>query len=109
MKRRIGSFFLLVGIIFLVIFAASVLAGTGRYDLTAFLVGAGSFGLGWHWQFAKRKPGAQQPAGAPAGPPPAPPKRGPLAGLRRKPAKTGPPPGGPPPGPAGGKGKGKKK
>ena len=92
LKNRVGSFLLLAGLIFLLLFAASVLAESGKYDLTSFLAGAAAMGLGWHWRFAKsaRPQGPPaQPAG-PAGPPPAaapPKKHGPLAFLLHGPAK----------------------
>jgi hypothetical protein len=89
--NRVGSFFLLTGLIFLLIFAASALDEAAGYDLLALLVGAGAFGLGWHWRFARRRGGGAPQATASAAPPAAAPAQSkrpsPLGGLMRRPGK----------------------
>jgi len=93
--HRIGNFFILAGLIVLLIFAASMLDGSGNYDLTALLVGATLLGLGVYWRRSK----ATAPPPMPPTPPPAPakarpPKRGKGGGKSPAPAgsATGPPP-----------------
>ena len=95
-KQRVGNFFLLFGVIGLLIFVASVLTPTGSYDVTAFVAGVLLFGLGLNFRLSKS-----------SGPPHEAPKaHAPAAKAGAKPAgKGGPPKAGPPggaPKPAGG-------
>jgi hypothetical protein len=82
-KHRVGNFLLLLGVIGLLVFVASVLAAGGNYDVTAFLVGAVLFGLGLNFRLSK-----------PSGPPPEAPM--PAAHSAKAGAKAGPPKAGPP-------------
>lgn len=88
-KQRVGNFLLLVGLIGLLIFAASVIAPPGNYDIAAFLAGALLFGLGLNFRLSK---------------PSHPPHEAPLAaapahkGAGKPAGKGGPPGSGPKPG-----------
>ena len=120
-KQRVGNFFLLFGVIGLLIFAASVLAPTGSYDVTAFIAGVLLFGLGLNFRLSKSsgppreamraaapaaksgpkaagKGGPPKPAGGAPKPAGGPPKRqGLLSGILKgpPPTKTAPKPAGP--------------
>jgi hypothetical protein len=129
-KQRVGNFFLLAGIIGLLVFAASVLAPAQGYNIAAFLVGALLFGLGLNFRMAKTSgPPREAHSAAPhsaakSGPPHAgskpgaPKKQGLLNTIVKGPAdrkKTAPAPpkppaggGGRPPAGKGGHGQGKK-
>jgi hypothetical protein len=81
LKNRLGSFFILAGLIALLIFVASVAAGQA-YDLPALLAAVVLVPLGVHWALAKRP----APPPRPAGPPPAAPAAAPAApnGAKKK-------------------------
>jgi hypothetical protein len=129
--HRVGNFFLLAGIIGLLVFAASVLVPDTGYNITAFLVGALLFGLGLKLRMSKpagrphEAASSESHAAAKSGPPhgggkPGAPKRqGLLNTISKGPAdrkKTAPAPpkpqagggGRPPAGKGGGGGKRKK-
>jgi hypothetical protein len=122
-KQRVGNFFLLFGIVGLLIFAASVLTPSRTYDVSAFIAGVLLFGLGLNFRLSKSSgppreafkaaAPAAKAAGKPAGKG-GPPKAGPPGGGAPKrqgllsnllkgppPTKTAPKPppggGGPPP------------
>jgi hypothetical protein len=87
-KQRVGNFLLLLGVIGLLVFVASVLVAGGNYDVTAFLVGAVLFGLGLNFRLSK-----------PSGPPreaPMPAAQSAKGGAKAGPPKAGQPGGGPP-------------
>jgi hypothetical protein len=121
LKNRIGAFFLLAGVLFLFIFAASAMApaGTGAGpDVLTLAGGAALMFIGARWRMAKGgRPSAGPPAaaGGDLAGMPSPKKRGPLSALLKGPGpkgagpKGGPPKAGGPPGGAkpGGGGGGK--
>jgi hypothetical protein len=83
-KQRVGNFFLLFGLIGLLIFAASVLAPSGSYDIPAFIAGVLLFGLGLNFRLSKPSGPPREAAHAAA----------PMAKAAGKPAGKGGPPGG---------------
>src|SRR5260221_9692727 len=98
-KQRVGNFFLLFGVIGLLIFAASVLAPSGSYDVPAFIGGVLLFGVGLNFRMSKSSGPPHQAAtmakamGKPAGKPAGkggPPKGGPPGGGAPKPAGGAP-------------------
>ena len=91
-KQRVGNFFLLFGVIGLLIFAASVLAPSGSYDIPAFIAGVLLFGLGLNFRLSKPSGPPREVAHAAA----------PMAKSAGKPAGKGGPPGGGAPKPGGG-------
>jgi len=118
LKNRVGNYFILFGLIALIIFAATVLAPPEAVDGWAFIAGAALLGVGLKFRLAK------SPRGAPpahAGPPPGAQAAGPSGPRPRRqglfatvlkgpakpktaPAKAGPPPAGPAKGGKGRKG-----
>jgi len=81
LKNKVGNFFILFGLVGLLVFVASVLAPPESFDSGAFLVGAALIGVGLNFRLSKVRPRAGGPPAGGGGAPAAAPRPAALEGA----------------------------